>query len=193
MQASNELYPIFLKPDQLRLLIVGGGTVALEKLGFLLKSSPGAKVELVSTEFDTTVVELAGKYNVPLYRKPYSATDLLGRNIVIGATNDQVVNQVIYQDAKAAGVLVNIADSPAQCDFYLGGIVTKGDLKVAISTNGKSPTMAKRLRAFFEEVIPEDINELLNNLHVYRSTLKGDFKTKVDLLNAATKQLINNN
>jgi precorrin-2 dehydrogenase/sirohydrochlorin ferrochelatase len=72
----------------------------------------------------------------------------------------------------------------------MGGIVTKGNLKLAISTNGKSPTTAKRLRQFFEEVIPEDINELLENLNVFRNTIKGDFEKKVTTLNDLTKGLI---
>jgi len=85
---------------------------------------------------------------------------------------------------------VNVADTPALCDFYLGGIVTKGDLKIAISTNGQSPTTAKRLRQFFEEVIPDDINQLVKNLNEFRKTIKGDFEEKVKTLNKITENLI---
>ena len=81
--------------------------------------------------------------------------------------------------------------NPPFCDFYMGGIVTKGNVKVAISTNGKSPTTAKRLRQFFEEVLPENIDELVNNLNEYRNTLKGDFEEKVKALNEFTKSLVN--
>ena len=77
------------------------------------------------------------------------------------------------------------------CDFYLGGIVTKGNLKIAISTNGKSPTMAKRLRQFFEEFLPDNMDELLANLDDYRKTLKGNFQEKVDQLNDLTKGILN--
>ena len=72
----------------------------------------------------------------------------------------------------------------------MGGIVTKGNVKVAISTNGKSPTTAKRLRQFFEDVIPENINDLVKNLNDYRKTIKGDFEQKVETLNEVTKGLI---
>jgi precorrin-2 dehydrogenase/sirohydrochlorin ferrochelatase len=72
----------------------------------------------------------------------------------------------------------------------MGGIVTKGNLKLAISTNGKSPTTAKRLRQFFEDVLPEDINELLENLNAFRTTIKGDFEEKVHTLNEITRDLI---
>jgi precorrin-2 dehydrogenase/sirohydrochlorin ferrochelatase len=92
----------------------------------------------------------------------------------------------VQQIAKSAGILINVADTPELCDFYLGGIVTKGDLKIAISTNGKSPTMAKRIREFLEDILPDETNELLQNLHHYRSTLKGNFEDKVKALNDLT-------
>jgi precorrin-2 dehydrogenase/sirohydrochlorin ferrochelatase len=84
-------------------------------------------------------------------------------------------------------ILVNVADTPDLCDFYLGSIVTKGDLKIAISTNGKSPTLSKRLREFFEDVLPENINDLILNLNEYRNSLKGSFAEKVEKLNQLTK------
>ena len=72
----------------------------------------------------------------------------------------------------------------------MGGIVTKGNVKIAISTNGKSPTTAKRLRQFFEEVIPEDISKMVQNLNEYRKTIKGDFEQKVDQMNEITQKLV---
>ena len=90
-------------------------------------------------------------------------------------------------------MLINVADKPALCDFYLGGIVTKGDLKIAISTNGKSPTVAKRLRQLFEAILPDTIDELLQNLQTYRQQLKGNFEEKVATLNQLTASLINTN
>ena len=87
-------------------------------------------------------------------------------------------------------MLANIADTPELCDFYMGGIVNKGNVKIAISTNGKSPTTAKRLRQFFEEVIPEDVNRMVENLNEYRKTIKGDFEAKVEQLNTITESLI---
>ena len=86
--------------------------------------------------------------------------------------------------------MVNVADNPPYCDFYMGGIVTKGNVKVAISTNGKSPTTAKRLRQFFEDVLPENIDDLVKNLNTYRDTLKGNFEEKVEALNEFTKELL---
>jgi precorrin-2 dehydrogenase/sirohydrochlorin ferrochelatase len=83
-----------------------------------------------------------------------------------------------------------VADTPELCDFYLGGIVNKGNIKIAISTNGKSPTKAKRLRQFFEDVIPDEVDDLAQNLNRFRKTIKGDFALKVTKLNRLTKGLI---
>jgi len=186
----NNLYPVFLKMHNLQTLIVGGGNVALEKLSFLLKSSPDANVELVAPFFRDEVIALAERFNIPLIRKPYDEHFLIGKDMVIATTDDLEVNQQIYREAKQRHILVNVADTPAFCDFYLGGVVTKGNVKIAISTNGKSPTTAKRLRQFFEDVIPEDVNILVENLNQYRKTIKGNFEEKVVALNKITESLI---
>jgi len=188
---SNQLYPIFLKVHQLNTLLVGGGFVGTEKLSFLLKSSPNAQVTAVSKEFNEEFLELAkDKSNVTLIEDAYHEKYLGGKHIVIAATDDKAVNRQIHDEAKERFLLVNVADTPDLCDFYLGGIVTKGNVKIAISTNGKSPTTAKRLRQLLEEVIPEDINELVENINKYRETLKGDFEYKVDALNKLTEGLV---
>ena len=162
-----------------------------EKLSFLLKSSPKAQVTVVSKEFNEEFLELArDKANVTLIQDPYHEKYLGGKHIVIAATDDKAVNRQIHDDAKERFLLVNVADTPDLCDFYLGGIVTKGNVKIAISTNGKSPTTAKRLRQLLEEVIPEDINELVENINKYRETLKGDFEYKVEALNKLTEGLV---
>ncbi len=186
----NELYPIFLKVHQLQVLVVGGGNVALEKLTFLLKSSPNAKVQLVAPEIREEVRELGEKHDVEFVQRSYQKEDLENKDLVIATTDKTDVNIEVYQDCKAQNTLVNVADTPQYCDFYLGGIVTKGNVKIAISTNGKSPTTAKRLRQFFEEVIPEDINELVENLNKFRKTIKGNFEKKVETLNKLTETLI---
>ena len=189
--SQNELYPIFLKVAQLNVLIVGGGNVGLEKLTFLLKSSPSAKVTVVAPEFHPELVELAKKHTVELVDDVYNSSYLQGRHMVIATTDVVPVNIEVYKDCKERCILVNVADNPPYCDFYMGGIVTKGNIKIAISTNGKSPTLAKRLRQFFEEVIPENIDELAQNLNSFRKTIKGDFQVKVDTLNDLTKGIIN--
>lgn len=186
----NNLYPIFLKMHNIQTLIIGGGTVGLEKLTFLLKSSPNANVEMVAPFFRDEVKVLAEQFNIKLIYMAYEVSFLCDKDLVIAATDNAAVNKQIYQDAKRRNLLVNVADTPEFCDFYLGGIVTKGNVKIAISTNGKSPTTAKRLRQFFEEVIPDDVNILVKNLNRYRKTIKGDFEQKVHALNKITETLI---
>ena len=187
----NELYPVFLKVSNLHILIVGGGNVALEKLTFLLKSSPKAQVEMVAPMFRDETIELANKFDIKMNVANYDVSYLKGKHIAIATTDNVPVNEQVYHDCRERQILVNVADNPPYCDFYMGGIVTKGNVKVAISTNGKSPTTAKRLRQFFEDVIPENIDDLVKNLNEFRKTIKGDFEEKVETLNEFTKGLVN--
>ncbi len=189
-EKRNTLYPVFLKVRNLQVLIVGGGNVALEKLTFLLKSSPDAQVEMVAPFFREETIALATSHHVRMTKKKYKSKMLKKRHLVIATTDNPKVNKKVYKGARKRYVLANIADVPELCDFYMGGIVTKGHVKIAISTNGKSPTTAKRLRQFFEEVIPENIDEMVQNLNEYRKTIKGDFEEKVDQLNEFTKGLV---
>jgi precorrin-2 dehydrogenase/sirohydrochlorin ferrochelatase len=186
----NELYPIFLKLHNLNVLIVGGGNVGLEKLSFMLKSSPNANVEVVAPKFLPELEALVEKHpSVKLTQAKFKKKMLKKRNMVIACTDDLKVNKRVYDLSRKRYLICNIADTPDLCDYYLGGIVTKGNVKIAISTNGKSPTTAKRLREFFEEVIPEDINKMVQNLNEYRKTLKGNFEEKVQKMNEITESL----
>ncbi|WP_072994577.1 precorrin-2 dehydrogenase/sirohydrochlorin ferrochelatase family protein [Pseudozobellia thermophila] len=189
----NELYPVFLKVSELNILIVGGGNVAHEKLSFLLKSSPSARVEMVAPLYREETIALAKQYNIQMHKAPYDASYLEGRHVVVATTDKIEVNEQVYHDCRDRSILVNVADNPPLCDFYMGGIVTKGNVKVAISTNGKSPTTAKRLRQFFEDVLPDNIDDLVKNLNAYRKSIKGSFEQKVEALNEFTKGLVENN
>lgn len=186
----NELYPVFLKVSQLNILIVGGGNVAEEKLTFLMKSSPNARVEMVSPMYREATIALTEKFDIKMIDDVYNSKYLEGKHMVVATTDNVPVNEQVYHDCRAQQILVNVADNPPFCDFYMGGIVTKGNVKVAISTNGQSPTTAKRLRQFFEDVIPENIDDLVKNLNEYRKTIKGDFEEKVEKLNEFTKGLV---
>lgn len=186
----NNLYPIFLKTQQLQILIVGGGFVALEKMSFLLKSSPDANVTLVAPFFRDETKEFATMHHIQMIDDSYNKGYLKNKQIVIATTDNIDVNIQVYKDCKSKNILVNVADNPPYCDFYMGGIVTKGNVKIAISTNGKSPTTAKRLRQFFEDVIPEEIDDLVKNINEYRKNIKGNFEEKVEKLNEFTKSLV---
>ena len=123
----------------------------------------------------------------------FQPADLNDKDVVIVAVNDKSVSNYVRVLAKEKKILVNVADTPDQCDFYLGSIVTKGNLKLAISTNGKSPTVAKRLKEVFHELLPDELEEVLDNLQQIRNKLKGDFANKVQQLNELTKVLISEN
>jgi siroheme synthase-like protein len=188
---GNELFPIFLKVHKLNVLLVGGGKVAEEKLHFLLKSSPRARLRIVGKEISPAVRELVkGKEaTIDVYEKEFQTGDLWDADLVIAATNNKATNHHIRNLARERRILINVADTPDLCDFYLGSIVSKGDLKIAISTNGKSPTFAKRFREVLEDILPDSIPEMLQNLRKIRDDLKGDFTSKVEKLNELTSVL----
>jgi len=123
-------------------------------------------------------------------QKTFTATDLDDANIAVAATNDAELNTYIRDSAHERRLLVNVADKPDLCDFYLGAIVQKGDLKIAISTNGKSPTVAKRLKEVLDEALPAEIDTTLQQMSQLRNSLNGDFAEKVKTLNEITAVLV---
>lgn len=187
VSATNPLFPIFLKLNQLRLLIVGGGYVATEKITAVLENSPETQISLVAPEIRPEIQVFAAQYpNVKLIDRPYEPQDLENKDLILVATNDKALNRQIKAQATAKGLLTNVADTPEECDFYLGSIVKKGSLKIAISTNGKSPTMSKRIREVLTDVFPDELEHVFENLRVIRASLKGDFEEKVKKLNELT-------
>lgn len=193
MSETNTLYPVFLKLHRLRMLIVGAGEVGCEKLTFMLKSSPDAHITVVAKEVLPPVAGLLEQYpdaDVTVIQKAFEPSDTEGFDLVVAATNFEHLNREVRAAAKAHNALVNVADTPGLCDFYLGSIVTRGQLKVAISTNGQSPTFAKRFRQWLEAALPEETDELLHHLKIFRDQLKGDFEMKVKALNELTASLV---
>jgi hypothetical protein len=187
---TNHLFPVFLKLDQLTVLIVGGGYVGMEKLSAVLQNSPNANIKLVATVISDEIKELAKQYpKVILIEKPYEVIDIDGADLIIAAVNDRTVSEQVSRDAKQKGKLVNAADKPELCDFYLSSVVQKGSLKIAISTNGKSPTIAKRIKEVLNETLPAELDSVLDNMQSIRSKLSGDFTEKVKQLNEITKNL----
>ncbi|MBL7856830.1 MAG: bifunctional precorrin-2 dehydrogenase/sirohydrochlorin ferrochelatase [Cyclobacteriaceae bacterium] len=190
----NNLFPVFLKLDQLHTLIVGGGHVGLEKISGLLKSSPSANITLVARFISEDIKSLTASFpTVQLIERNFRLWDLYGKDLLILATDDRKLHEGVREFARTRNLLVNVADTPDLCDFYLGSVVTKGNLKIGISTNGKSPTVAKRMREFLEEALPDDTNTLLNNMQAIREKIKGDFNHKVKVLNEITTSWLNSN
>jgi len=187
----NNLFPVFLKLESLETLIVGGGHVGLEKLTAILKNSPSAKISIVARTIQDPIKALAEQHeNVRVFERNFKLWDLWNKDLVILATNNRGLNETIRKFARTRRLLINVADTPDLCDFYLGSVVTKGNLKIGISTNGKSPTISKRFREYLEEALPEETNELLDNMSKIREQIKGDFSHKVKVLNEVTASFL---
>ena len=188
---GNNLFPVFLKLEDMRLVIVGGGNVALEKLNAVLSNSPLTSVTLIAPEIHPGIVELAQHCtNVLLLQREVEPGDFDEADLALIAVNDFVLAEELVVEAHKRNLLVNVADTPAFCDFYLSSVVKKGDLKIAISTNGKSPTFAKRMKEVLNESIPEGSQQTIEQLNALRSHLQGDFREKVEALNRVTSVLV---
>lgn len=189
---DNQLFPVFLKLNTLQVLLVGAGNVGLEKLNALLDNSPQCQIAIVAEFISPAIAAIAlDKENITIFQKAFEPADLDYADLVMVATNNHPLNEVIREEAKNRKLLVNFADKPALCDFYLGSTVKKGDLKVAISTNGKSPTMAKRIKEDLEKSLPDEIDTAIQQLSMVRNKLNGNFAEKVRKLNEITQVMIN--
>lgn len=190
-EQKNPLFPVFLKLEQLNTLLVGAGKTGAEKLHSLLTNAPKASITIVAPHVSTEVRDLVEQFpSCIIHERPFEPGDIENRDIVICATGDPALHLQIRELAKQKGALINVADTPELCDFYLGSIVQKGNLKLAISTNGKSPTAAKRMKEVLNEALPGELDTTIDNLHEVRKKLNGNFEARVKKLNAITQVLI---
>lgn len=143
-----DLFPAFLKLEGRRCIVVGGGRIAEQKLDSLL--STGASIRVIAPVVSPRIRELANAGKLEWIEREYSAGDLVGASLVIAGTGVGIVNERIFRDADAAGVLCNAVDEPDRCHFYFPAIVRRGDLQIAISTTGQSPALAQRIRTELE-------------------------------------------
>jgi len=188
---ANRLFPVFLKLEELHVLLVGGGYVGMEKLRALLQNAPSTRVTLIAIEVSDAIREFAKNFQeVTIIEKAFEVTDLDDKELVVVAIDDAIISAAIRSLSKDRKLLVNVADKPELCDFYLGAIVQKGDLKIAISTNGKSPTIAKRLKEVISDMIPFEMEAVLDNMQTIRGNINGNFDEKVKQLNDLTKVLV---
>jgi len=188
---KNRLYPVFLKLENLRILLVGAGNVGLEKLESILGNAPSAQVTIVAPFIREELEQFLSDFpQCKLVRRSFEMSDLDQADIVFCATDNPLLHAQIKEQARQMRLLVNVADTPPLCDFYLGSIVQKGNLKLAISTNGKSPTVAKRLKQVLNETIPDELENVLQNMQNIRNTISGGFSEKVRRLNELTEGLV---
>ena len=141
-------YPLFMDISRRRCLIVGGGQVAERKAERLLAC--GARVEVVSRELTPRLAALHGEGQIVHHADEYHPALLAGAFLVIGATNDEAVNERVSRDARGLGIPVNIVDDPKRCDFILPSVLERGELTIAVSTGGRSPALARKIRMALE-------------------------------------------
>jgi uroporphyrin-III C-methyltransferase/precorrin-2 dehydrogenase/sirohydrochlorin ferrochelatase len=170
------MYPVTLNLRGRRCLVVGGGAVALRKVEGLL--SEGAKVTVVSPRPIPPIMDLASRAVIGLESRGYWPGEASGYSLVFAATDDREANRKVFEDAKAAGVWVNVADDPTLCTFHLPARVQRGDLLVAVSTAGQAPFAAKRLRELLEKRFGPGWGEWVKAAARYRKTVRGAKRTE---------------
>jgi len=163
-------YPIFLNIQSKKCVVVGGGEIALRKVKMLLEHD--ASVEVVSPAFCPELVKIADKGKIKSQTKNYKRQDLKGALIVIAATDDAKTNQRISVDAKKLGVLVNVVDVPQYSDFIVPSSMTRGDITIAISTSGKSPALARKIRTELENQLGDEYSKLAEIVSETRNQLR---------------------
>jgi len=162
-------YPISLDISNRRCVIVGGGEVAERKAGRLIES--GAEVVVVSRRLTPVLERFRDGGRIRHVPAEYDKSLLEGAFLVFGTTDDPAVNEQVFRDARELGILVNVADDPKRCDFILPSLFERGDLQIAVSTGGKSPALARRLR--------EEIEGLYGPEYAVYLSLLGDLRKKL--------------
>ena len=154
----HPVYPVNLNITGRLCVVIGGGPVAERKIGGILASN--GRVRLVSPEAVSSLQVLASQRTIEWRRKPYGPDDLAGAFLVFAATGNLEVQASIVRDTCAAGLLVNVADDPAACDFHLPATVRRGDLTLTVSTRGRSPAVSAMVRRRLEGEFGEEYGRL---------------------------------
>jgi precorrin-2 dehydrogenase / sirohydrochlorin ferrochelatase len=168
---SKQYYMACLDVEGRRCLVVGGGSVGLEKASGL--AACGAIVTVVSPEARDDLRPVAAEWRA----RPYESADLEGMFLVIAATSDRAVNEAVHRDAEARSMLCNVADVPELCNFILPAVHREGPIAVAVSTGGASPALAKRLRSEIAALVGPEHAELADELRALRPEVKERFAT----------------
>lgn len=162
-------FPIFLELGGRRVVVIGGGTVAVRKAQSLLAA--GARVVVVAPAIDKMMAALCKSKNAELIKAKYSKEYLTEAVLVIAATNDNELNRQIYKDCQELEVLCNIVDVPELCDFYVPAVVQRGDLQIAVSTEGHCPAYAGHIRKKLEKIFTEEHGRFLAELQTIREKI----------------------
>ncbi len=162
-------FPMFLDMNELKVLVVGGGVIATEKLEKLIEFTK--EITVIALRVDEEAQAIIDQHALVLHQRAYEVGDIKGFDIVIVATDTQVLHKEIYEESRGSRVLVNSVDNRAYCDFIFPSYVKKEDLTIAFSTGGASPAFAKQIRQYFENVIPDSVGEFLQNMKNLRRTI----------------------
>jgi siroheme synthase-like protein len=177
------LFPIFVKLAGRLIVVVGGGTIAQAKIPAVLGA--GARIRLIAPSITPQIAEWVRFGKIDWLPKEVAAKDLEGAFLVIAATSVPGVNETVFRDAEARGILCNAVDDTEHCHFYYGAVVQRGDLQIAISTNGKSPALAQRIRQELEEKFGPEYEAWLQWLGTAREALRANGPTS-----ETTRQLL---
>ncbi|HEV2492370.1 MAG TPA: bifunctional precorrin-2 dehydrogenase/sirohydrochlorin ferrochelatase [Terriglobia bacterium] len=159
---AASLFPIFLKLEGRPCLVVGAGAVAESKIASLVAA--GATVHVVAPRASAVVHGLASAGRITWEARAFKPRDLDGTLLVVVATADRSLNERVFQEARRRGVLANVVDDPPRCDFYYPSVVRRGDLEIAISTNGHSPALAQRLKRELEQQFTTEYADWIEDL-----------------------------
>lgn len=171
-------YPVFLDLDKTRCLVIGGGTIAERKVEALLAA--GGEVTLISPELTAALRALEAAGRLAVQQRPYQRGDLDAVSLVIAATDDPALQRQIAADAKQANIFCNIVDQPVLCSFIVPAVVQQGDLTIAVSTNGASPALAKKIRQDLTEQFGPEYAVALRLLRRIREQLMHEQRSAQD-------------
>lgn len=181
-------FPTFLKFDNKKILIIGGGKIANNKLIHLLEFTK--KITILTPTISENMLKTVHQNRLKFYQKTYESGDITGFDIIIAAINDIPLQEKIFKESRNQKCLYNCVDIKECCDFIFPAYIKKGDLTIAISTNGGSPALTKQLRIYFQEMIPDSVTEFLDQMKLYRKTMpKG--KDRMLFLESKAKEYLN--
>jgi precorrin-2 dehydrogenase/sirohydrochlorin ferrochelatase len=178
-------FPAYFSLENRKILLVGGGAIALEKLEKLVDFTKD--IEIISKETTSEFTKFAKANSINIQKRAYLKGDINGYDIVIVATNTVELHKSIYEESRDSRILVNSVDNTAYCDFIFPSYIKRGHLTISISTSGSSPAMAKRLRKYIENLIPPQIESFLEEMKTLRLSMKKGkermryFEEKTDL------------
>jgi len=180
-------FPAYINFENKKILLIGAGKIALEKLEKLLDFTQ--EITILSEHYSDDFLSLVKMHQLIYYQRKYKEKDINGFDIVIVATDNKKLYEKIYSESRDSRVLINCVDNANYCDFIFPSYIKKGDLTISVSTSGASPAFAKQLRQYIEKLIPSSVENFLKEMKVLRQTLpKG--RERMQFFEKKTKDFI---